>query len=130
MTSDNLIVSGLGMLVIGTSIGIAKTRLKIIKDGIVTTAKVKDYQINIDGSYRIVYEYMDGLINMEAPCMDISRGAHWKSGKIGSKAYIIYDKKNPNKVRRASSVILMIAICIIAMAFGVVMVMLGIFIDE
>ena len=67
-----------------------------IKNGVVTKATVIDYSMNLDNSYKELYEYEVGKFLVRA----YSKNSSTNIGKIkGKKSYVVYDKKYPEKVQ-------------------------------
>ena len=80
-------------------INMEKKKIQEIKNGVVTKATVIDYSMNLDNSYKELYEYEVGKFLVRA-YSKYSKNSSTNIGKIkGKKSYVVYDKKYPEKVQ-------------------------------
>lgn len=84
------------MVMAAIGINMEKKKIQEIKNGVVTKATVIDYSMNLDNSYKELYEYEVGKFLVRA----YSKNSSTNIGKIkGKKSYVVYDKKYPEKVQ-------------------------------
>lgn len=93
---DRIFVCFIGMVMAAIGINMEKKKIQEIKNGVVTKATVIDYSMNLDNSYKELYEYEVGKFLVRA----YSKNSSTNIGKIkGKKSYVVYDKKYPEKVQ-------------------------------
>ena len=93
---DRIFVCFIGMVTAAIGINMEKKKIQEIKNGVVTKATVIDYSMNLDNSYKELYEYEVGKFLVRA----YSKNSSTNIGKIkGKKSYVVYDKKYPEKVQ-------------------------------
>lgn len=94
------------------------------KNGVVTKATVIDYSMNLDNSYKELYEYEVGKFLVRA----YSKNSSTNIGKIkGKKSYVVYDKKYPEKVQGLFDLASMSILFLIQILVGAGLITMGTF---
>lgn len=99
-------------------------KIQEIKNGVVTKATVIDYSMNLDNSYKELYEYEVGKFLVRA----YSKNSSTNIGKIkGKKSYVVYDKKYPEKVQGLFDLASMSILFLIQILVGAGLITMGTF---
>lgn len=105
-------------------INMEKKKIQEIKNGVVTKATVIDYSMNLDNSYKELYEYEVGKFLVRA----YSKNSSTNIGKIkGKKSYVVYDKKYPEKVQGLFDLASMSILFLIQILVGAGLITMGTF---
>lgn len=121
---DRIFVCFIGMVMAAIGINMEKKKIQEIKNGVVTKATVIDYSMNLDNSYKELYEYEVGKFLVRA----YSKNSSTNIGKIkGKKSYVVYDKKYPEKVQGLFDLASMSILFLIQILVGAGLITMGIF---
>lgn len=102
-------------------------KIQEIKNGVVTKATVIDYSMNLDNSYKELYEYEVGKFLVRA-YSKYSKNSSTNIGKIkGKKSYVVYDKKYPEKVQGLFDLASMSILFLIQILVGAGLITMGTF---
>ena len=104
-------------------INMEKKKIQEIKNGVVTKATVIDYSMNLDNSYKELYEYEVGKFLVRA----YSKYSKNSSTNIGKKSYVVYDKKYPEKVQGLFDLASMSILFLIQILVGAGLITMGTF---
>lgn len=112
------------MVMAAIGINMEKKKIQEIKNGVVTKATVIDYSMNLDNSYKELYEYEVGKFLVRA----YSKNSSTNIGKIkGKKSYVVYDKKYPEKVQGLFDLASMSILFLIQILVGAGLITMGTF---
>lgn len=112
------------MVMAAIGINMEKKKIQEIKNGVVTKATVIDYSMNLDNSYKELYEYEVGKFLVRA----YSKNSSTNIGKIkGEKSYVVYDKKYPEKVQGLFDLASMSILFLIQILVGAGLITMGTF---
>lgn len=121
---DRIFVCFIGMVMAAIGINMEKKKIQEIKNGVVTKATVIDYSMNLDNSYKELYEYEVGKFLVRA----YSKNSSTNIGKIkGKKSYAVYDKKYPEKVQGLFDLASMSILFLIQILVGAGLITMGTF---
>ena len=121
---DRIFVCFIGMVMAAIGINMEKKKIQEIKNGVVTKATVIDYSMNLDNSYKELYEYEVGKFLVRA----YSKNRSTNIGKIkGKKSYVVYDKKYPEKVQGLFDLASMSILFLIQILVGAGLITMGTF---
>ena len=121
---DRIFVCFIGMVMAAFGINMEKKKIQEIKNGVVTKATVIDYSMNLDNSYKELYEYEVGKFLVRA----YSKNSSTNIGKIkGKKSYVVYDKKYPEKVQGLFDLASMSILFLIQILVGAGLITMGTF---
>lgn len=121
---DKIFVCFIGMVMAAIGINMEKKKIQEIKNGVVTKATVIDYSMNLDNSYKELYEYEVGKFLVRA----YSKNSSTNIGKIkGKKSYVVYDKKYPEKVQGLFDLASMSILFLIQILVGAGLITMGTF---
>lgn len=121
---DRIFVCFIGMVMAAIGINMEKKKIQEIKNGVVTKATVIDYSMNLDNSYKELYEYEVGKFLVRA----YSKISSTNIGKIkGKKSYVVYDKKYPEKVQGLFDLASMSILFLIQILVGAGLITMGTF---
>ena len=121
---DRIFVCFIGMVMAAIGINMEKKKIQEIKNGMVTKATVIDYSMNLDNSYKELYEYEVGKFLVRA----YSKNSSTNIGKIkGKKSYVVYDKKYPEKVQGLFDLASMSILFLIQILVGAGLITMGTF---
>lgn len=121
---DRIFVCFIGMVTAAIGINMEKKKIQEIKNGVVTKATVIDYSMNLDNSYKELYEYEVGKFLVRA----YSKNSSTNIGKIkGKKSYVVYDKKYPEKVQGLFDLASMSILFLIQILVGAGLITMGTF---
>ena len=121
---DRIFVCFIGMVMAAIGINMEKKKIQEIKNGVVTKATVIDYSMNLDNSYKELYEYEVGKFLVRA----YSKNSSTNIGKIkGKKSYVVYDKKYPEKVKGLFDLASMSILFLIQILVGAGLITMGTF---
>ena len=121
---DRIFVCFIGMVMAAIGINMEKKKIQEIKNGVVTKAIVIDYSMNLDNSYKELYEYEVGKFLVRA----YSKNSSTNIGKIkGKKSYVVYDKKYPEKVQGLFDLASMSILFLIQILVGAGLITMGTF---
>ena len=121
---DRIFVCFIGMVMAAIGINLEKKKIQEIKNGVVTKATVIDYSMNLDNSYKELYEYEVGKFLVRA----YSKNSSTNIGKIkGKKSYVVYDKKYPEKVQGLFDLASMSILFLIQILVGAGLITMGTF---
>ena len=121
---DRIFVCFIGMVMAAIGINMEKKKIQEIKNGVVTKATVIDYSLNLDNSYKELYEYEVGKFLVRA----YSKNSSTNIGKIkGKKSYVVYDKKYPEKVQGLFDLASMSILFLIQILVGAGLITMGTF---
>ena len=121
---DRIFVCFIGMVMAAIGINMEKKKIQEIKNGVVTKATVIDYSMNLDNSYKELYEYEVGKFLVRA----YSKNSSTNIGKIkGKKSYVVYDKKYPEKVQGLFDLASMSILFLIQILVGARLITMGTF---
>lgn len=121
---DRIFVCFIGMVMAAIGINMEKKKIQEIKNGVVTKATVIDYSMNLDNSYKELYEYEVGKFLVRA----YSKNSSTNIGKIkGKKSYVVYDKKYPEKVQGLFDLASMSILFLIQILVGAGLITMGTF---
>ena len=121
---DRIFVCFIGMVMAAIGINMEKKKIQDIKNGVVTKATVIDYSMNLDNSYKELYEYEVGKFLVRA----YSKNSSTNIGKIkGKKSYVVYDKKYPEKVQGLFDLASMSILFLIQILVGAGLITMGTF---
>lgn len=121
---DRIFVCFIGMVMAAIGINMEKKKILEIKNGVVTKATVIDYSMNLDNSYKELYEYEVGKFLVRA----YSKNSSTNIGKIkGKKSYVVYDKKYPEKVQGLFDLASMSILFLIQILVGAGLITMGTF---
>lgn len=121
---DRIFVCFIGMVMAAIGINMEKKKIQEIKNGVVTKATVIDYSMNLDNSYKELYEYEVGKFLVRA----YSKNSSTNIGKIkGKKSYVVYDKKYPEKVQGLFDLASMSILFLIQILVGAGLITIGTF---
>lgn len=121
---DRIFVCFIGMVMAAIGINMKKKKIQEIKNGVVTKATVIDYSMNLDNSYKELYEYEVGKFLVRA----YSKNSSTNIGKIkGKKSYVVYDKKYPEKVQGLFDLASMSILFLIQILVGAGLITMGTF---
>lgn len=121
---DRIFVCFIGMVMAAIGINMEKKKIREIKNGVVTKATVIDYSMNLDNSYKELYEYEVGKFLVRA----YSKNSSTNIGKIkGKKSYVVYDKKYPEKVQGLFDLASMSILFLIQILVGAGLITMGTF---
>lgn len=121
---DRIFVCFMGMVMAAIGINMEKKKIQEIKNGVVTKATVIDYSMNLDNSYKELYEYEVGKFLVRA----YSKNSSTNIGKIkGKKSYVVYDKKYPEKVQGLFDLASMSILFLIQILVGAGLITMGTF---
>ena len=119
---DRIFVCFIGMVMAAIGINMEKKKIQEIKNGVVTKATVIDYSMNLDNSYKELYEYEVGKF------LAYSKNSSTNIGKIkGKKSYVVYDKKYPEKVQGLFDLASMSILFLIQILVGAGLITMGTF---
>ena len=122
---DRIFVCFIGMVMAAIGINMEKKKIQEIKNGVVTKATVIDYSMNLDNSYKELYEYEVGKFLVRA----YSKNSSTNIGKIkGKKSYVVYDKKYPEKVQGLFDLASMSILSLIQILVGAGLITMGTFV--
>lgn len=108
-------------------INMEKKKIQEIKNGVFTKATVIDYSMNLDNSYKELYEYEVGKFLVRA-YSKYSKNSSTNIGKIkGKKSYVVYDKKYPEKVQGLFDLASMSILFLIQILVGAGLITMGTF---
>ena len=121
---DRFFVCFIGIVMVAIGINMEKKKIQEIKNGLVTKETVIDYSMNLDNSYKELYEYEVGKFLVRA----YSKNSSTKKGKIkGKKSYVVYDKKYPEKVQGLFDLASMSILFLIQILVGAGLITMGTF---
>ena len=121
---DRIFVCFIGMVMAAIGINMEKKKIQEIKNGVVTKATVIDYSMNLDNSYKELYEYEVGKFLVRA----YSKNSSTNIGNIkGKKSYVVYDKKYPEKVQGLFDLASMSILFLIQILVGAGLITMGTF---
>lgn len=121
---DRIFVCFIGMVMAAIGINMEKKKIQEIKNGVVTKETVIDYSMNLDNSYKELYEYEVGKFLVRA----YSKNSSTNIGKIkGKKSYVVYDKKYPEKVQGLFDLASMSILFLIQILVGAGLITMGTF---
>ena len=121
---DRIFVCFIGMVMAAIGINMEKKKIQEIKNGVVTKATVIDYSMNLDNSYKELYEYEVGKFLVRA----YPKNSSTNIGKIkGKKSYVVYDKKYPEKVQGLFDLASMSILFLIQILVGAGLITMGTF---
>lgn len=121
---DRFFVCFIGIVMAAIGINMEKKKIQEIKNGVVTKATVIDYSMNLDNSYKELYEYEVGKFLVRA----YSKNSSTNIGKIkGKKSYVVYDKKYPEKVQGLFDLASMSILFLIQILVGAGLITMGTF---
>lgn len=121
---DRIFVCFIGMVMAAIGINMEKKKIQEIKNGVVTKATVIDYSMNLDNSYKELYEYEVEKFLVRA----YSKNSSTNIGKIkGKKSYVVYDKKYPEKVQGLFDLASMSILFLIQILVGAGLITMGTF---
>ena len=121
---DRIFVCFIGMVMAAIGINMEKKKIQEIKNGVVTKATVIDFSMNLDYSYKELYEYEVGKFLVRA----YSKNSSTNIGKIkGKKSYVVYDKKYPEKVQGLFDLASMSILFLIQILVGAGLITMGTF---
>ena len=121
---DRIFVCFIGMVMAAIGINMEKKKIQEIKNGVVTKATVIDYSMNLDNSYKELYEFEVGKFLVRA----YSKNSSTNIGKIkGKKSYVVYDKKYPEKVQGLFDLASMSILFLIQILVGAGLITMGTF---
>lgn len=121
---ERFFVCFIGMVMAAIGINMEKKKIQEIKNGVVTKATVIDYSMNLDNSYKELYEYEVGKFLVRA----YSKNSSTNIGKIkGKKSYVVYDKKYPEKVQGLFDLASMSILFLIQILVGAGLITMGTF---
>ena len=121
---DRIFVCFIGMVMAAIGVNMEKKKIQEIKNGVVTKATVIDYSMNLDNSYKELYEYEVGKFLVRA----YSKNSSTNIGKIkGKKSYVVYDKKYPEKVQGLFDLASMSILFLIQILVGAGLITMGTF---
>lgn len=121
---DRIFVCFIGMVMAAIGINMEKKKIQEIKNGVVTKATVIDYSMNLDNSYKELYEYEVGKFLVRA----YSKNSSTNIGKIkGKKSYVVYEKKYPEKVQGLFDLASMSILFLIQILVGAGLITMGTF---
>ena len=121
---DRIFVCFIGMVMAAIGINMEKKKIQEITNGVVTKATVIDYSMNLDNSYKELYEYEVGKFLVRA----YSKNSSTNIGKIkGKKSYVVYDKKYPEKVQGLFDLASMSILFLIQILVGAGLITMGTF---
>lgn len=121
---DRIFVCFIGMVMAAIGINMEKKKIQEIKNGVVTKATVIDYSMNLDNSYKELYEYEVGKFLVRA----YSKNSSTNIGKIKrKKSYVVYDKKYPEKVQGLFDLASMSILFLIQILVGAGLITMGTF---
>lgn len=121
---ERFFVCFIGIVMAAIGINMEKKKIQEIKNGVVTKATVIDYSMNLDNSYKELYEYEVGKFLVRA----YSKNSSTNIGKIkGKKSYVVYDKKYPEKVQGLFDLASMSILFLIQILVGAGLITMGTF---
>lgn len=86
---ERFFVCFIGIVMAAIGINMEKKKIQEIKNGVVTKATVIDYSMNLDNSYKELYEYEVGKFLVRA-YSKYSKNSSTNIGKIKGKKVMLY----------------------------------------
>lgn len=124
---ERFFVCFIGIVMAAIGINMEKKKIQEIKNGVFTKATVIDYSMNLDNSYKELYEYEVGKFLVRA-YSKYSKNSSTNIGKIkGKKSYVVYDKKYPEKVQGLFDLASMSILFLIQILVGAGLITMGTF---